>query len=299
MKTAPELAPWRQPVDNPARGILLMLVAMLIVPLMDAFAKELSARYPVPQIVWARFFFHFAILAPVVLYRHRLAAFRPKRPVLQLVRGGFLLAATMLFFAAISLMPLADALALLFVSPLVVTALSPGLLGERVGPRRWAAVMVGFAGALIVIRPGFGVFQWSSVLALGAGCAFAFYVVATRRLSGTAPPLVTLAYTAVLGVVAMSILLPWYWITPTLPDLAMMAGIGAIAAGSHLLLIRAYDHAPASLLAPYSYAEIVTATALGYVWFGDFPAPWTWVGIAVIVASGIYISVRERAIKTT
>ena len=96
----------------------------------------------------------------------------------------------------------------------------------------------------------------------------------------------------------MSILLPWYWITPSLPDLAMMAGIGGIAAGSHLLLIRAYDHAPASLLAPYSYSEIVTATALGYFWFGDFPGPRTWLGIAVIAASGIYISVRERSIKT-
>jgi len=287
------------PADNSATGILLMVAAMMVVPFMDAIAKHLSDRYAISQIVWARFFFHFAILAPIVLYTYRGRALRPRQPVLQVVRGGFLLAATVLFFAAIATMPIADALALLFVSPMVVTALSPVLLGEKVGIRRWLAVIVGFFGALIILRPGLGVVQTGSLLALGAGCVFAFYALATRKLSGSAPPLVTLAYTAVLGAGLMSLAVVPDWRPPPAGDLALMAAIGAIAAAGHFLLIRAFDYAPASLLAPYSYSEIVMATAISYVWFSDFPDGWTWVGIVVIVGSGIYISWRERQTKAT
>lgn len=292
----PEPAPLH--ADNPATGIALMVAAMMIVPFMDAIAKELSGRYAVTQLVWARFFFHFIFLTPIVLYRYGVDALRPRQPLLQVVRGGFLLAATILFFAAIAAMPIADALALLFVSPMIVTALSPVLLGETVGVRRWSAVIVGFLGALIILRPGLGIAQAASILALGAGCAFACYTLATRKLSGSAPPLVTLAYTAVLGAGLMSLAVIPYWRTPSVTDLALMAAIGAIAASGHFLLIRAFDYAPASLLAPYSYSEIVVATVIGYAWFGDFPDGWTWTGIAVIVASGIYISWRERQTKT-
>jgi drug/metabolite transporter (DMT)-like permease len=295
-------APDRAPVpavENHLAGILLMVAAMMIVPFMDALAKHLSDRYAVSQLTWARFFFHFMILAPIVLYRHGAAALRPAQPVLQLVRSGFTLLATILFFAAIARMPIADALALLFVSPMVVTALSPVMLSERVGVRRWAAVVAGFVGALIILRPGFGVAQLGSFLAVGAGLSFALYTLLTRKLAGSAPPLITLAYTAVTGALLMSIAVIPDWITPPPTDLLMMAGIGAIAAGGHFLLIRAFDYAPASLLAPYSYSEIVMATAVGWFIFNDFPDGWTWTGIAVIVASGIYISWRERRKKTT
>lgn len=284
--------------ENPLLGILLMVAAMMIVPFMDALAKALSDRYTILQLTWARFFFHFVILAPIVLYRHGAKALRPARPLLQLVRSGFTLLATILFFWAITLMPIADALALLFISPMVVTALSPAMLGERVGPRRWMAVAAGFAGALIILRPGLGVAQIGSFLALGAGCSFAFYTLLTRKLSGSAPPLVTLTYTAVTGAVLMSVAVIPGWIAPPPQDLLMMAGIGAVAAGGHFLLIRAFDYAPASVLAPYSYSEIVMATAVGWFIFNDFPDGWTWTGIAVIVASGIYISWRERGANT-
>ncbi len=279
--------------ENHLAGIALMVAAMMVVPFMDALAKYLSDRYAVTQLTWARFFFHFMILAPIVLYRHGGAALRPAQPVLQLVRSGFTLLATILFFAAIAHMPIADALALLFVSPMVVTALSPVLLGERVGVRRWTAVIIGFIGALIILRPGFGVAQLGSYLAIGAGVSFALYTLLTRKLAGSAPPLVTLAYTAVTGAVVMSIAVIPHWVTPPPGELVMMAGIGAIAAFGHFLLIRAFDHAPASLLAPYSYSEIVMATAVGWFIFSDFPDGWTWTGIAVIVASGVYISWRE------
>lgn len=282
--------------ENPLIGILLMLAAMMVVPFMDGIAKLLSADYPVTQIVWARYFFHLLVLLPILLWRYGPGALIPRRPALQLLRGGFLLVSTLLFFGAIARLPLADALALVFVSPLVVTALSPWLLGEQVGARRWAAVVVGFLGACIIVRPGFGVLQWGSLLAIGAGTVYAFYILATRKLSGSSSPLVTLAYTALLGALVMSAVMPAVWITPNLADLGLMLAMGMFAAGGHFLLIKAFDHAPASLLAPYGYSEIVMTTLIGFVLFGDFPDGWTWLGIAVVVASGIYISLRERRV---
>lgn len=275
-------------------GILLLVGAMMLVPMMDGLAKALSADYATTQVVWARYFFHLAFLLPVVLWRYGRRALLPKRPVAQILRGGLLLGSTVLFFAAIRTLPLADALALVFVYPFIVTALSPLLLGESVGIRRWSAVLVGFVGALIVIRPGLGVFQWSALLALGAGSVYALYVMATRKLAGSSPPLVTLAYTALLGAVVMSAVVVADWAPPSPRDWTLMALMGLIAAAGHFLLIKAYELAPASLLSPYGYSEMVMAVIVGLVVFGDFPDAGTWLGVAVIVGSGIYIAVRER-----
>jgi drug/metabolite transporter (DMT)-like permease len=267
---------------------------MMVVPFMDAIAKHLSASYDLVQIVWARYFFHFFLIAPLVLWRFGWRGLTPPRLAAQILRGGLLLGSTMLFFAAIALMPLADALALVFVAPLIVTALSPWILGEKVGPRRYTAVAVGFLGVLIIIRPGAGVFDLGALLALCAGSVFAFYLLATRRLSGSSPALVTLAFTALLGALIMTALLPFHWRTPDPADFALMASMGLIAAIGHLCVIRAYEWGEASLLAPFSYSEIVTMTLVGYIFFGDFPDSWTWVGIAVVTTSGVYISLRER-----
>lgn len=275
-------------------AIGLLLLGMMVVPFMDAIAKHLSASYDLVQIVWARYFFHFFLIAPLVVWRFGWRGLRPPRLGAQILRGGLLLGSTLLFFAAIALMPLADALALVFVAPLIVTALSPWILGEKVGPRRYSAVAVGFLGVLIIIRPGAGVFDLGALLALCAGSVFAFYLLTTRRLSGSSPALVTLAFTALLGAALMTLLLPFYWSPPSLTDFGLMASMGLIAAIGHLCVIRAYEWGEASLLAPFSYSEIVTMTLVGYVFFGDFPDSWTWVGIAVVTASGIYISLRER-----
>lgn len=274
-----------------------MVAAMTVVPFNDALAKYLSDFYPVMLIVWARFVSHFLILLPIVWLRHGPAALWPRQPAPQILRGFMLLLSVGFFFTAVSLIPLADAMALLLTAPILVTALSPFILGEHVGPRRWAAVLAGFAGALILIRPGFGGMDTGSVLALCAGVSHALYNVLTRKISGTAPPLVTLAFTAVVGVVAMSVLVPFRWVTPEIEHIPLLAGIGVVAACGHFLLIRAFEYAPASVLAPFLYAELIAATAIGYLWFGDFPDFWTWTGVAVIVGSGIYISWRERYIK--
>lgn len=294
MKGMPHSLAGRETNPLPIIGVALMLAAMMVVPLMDGIAKHLSATFSVAQVTWARYFFHLVILLPVVLWRHGAAALLLRRPVLQIARGGFLLGSTLLFFGAIAVMPIADAIALVFVAPLIVTALSPLVLGERVGIRRWLAVIVGFLGVLVIVRPGMSAFHWGMLLALGAGSIYAFYSLATRRLSGSAPPLVTLTYTALLGAVVMSAVVPFFWKTPTTTEFAWMVLMGAVAAAGHFLIIKSFEYAEASLLAPLGYSEIISATAVGYLAFGDFPDEWTWAGVAVIIASGIYVSLRER-----
>lgn len=279
--------------ERPLAGIACMALGVSLVPLMDGVAKYLSAEFHVLQIVWARFAFHIVWLLPILLWRLRVRDLLPRHPGLQLLRGAFLLGATLCYFAAISVMPIADALALLFVSPMICTMLSPWVLGERVGPWRWAAVAAGFAGALIVVRPGFGVFQWASLLALGAGICHGFYLVATRRLAGSTSPMITLLFTAVIGVLVMSLAQPAVWTRPGAGDWLLMALLGLFAASGHFLIIRGFDQASAPVVAPIGYFEIVVATLVGYIGFGDFPDRWTWLGIVVIVGSGVVITLRE------
>ena len=275
-------------------GILLMLISMTIIPIMDGIAKVLSADYSIIEVVWARYFFHLLYLLPVIIFKYGPSALLPRHMGLQIIRGGLLLSSTIFFFAAIAEMPLADCLALVFVYPIIVTALSSILLGEKVGIRRWGAVTVGFFGALIIIRPGFNDIDPGTIYAISAGVIYALYVIATRKLSGSAQPLVTLTFTALLGAVIMSALVPFEWVTPINTDWFLMAAMGACAALGHFLLIKAIDHAPASILAPFGYSEIIMATIIGFVVFGDFPDITTWLGVGVIISSGIYISVRER-----
>lgn len=274
-----------------------MFAATQIVPIMDGFAKYLSPRYPAWQLTWCRFFFHLLVLLPVVLAKFEWRELWPKRPYLQIARGGFLMVATGLFFASLKTVPIADALALLFCYPLIVAVLSPLLLGETVAAARWVAAIVGFSGILVILRPGFAAFEWGSIFALLAGAVYSFYFLATRRLSGTTHPLVTLAYTAVFGAVFLSLAAPFYWVPPRLEDVPHMAGIGIAAAAGHFLLILAFERAPASVLAPLGYGEILMATLIGYFVFGDFPDRLTWLGIAIVVASGTYVLLRENRVE--
>lgn len=279
--------------ERPLAGIACMALGVSVVPLMDGVAKYLSGEFHVFQVTWGRFAFHVAWLLPFVLWRLRPRDLFSGHPGLQLLRGGFLLGATLCYFGAIAWMPIADALALLFISPMICTSLSPWVLGEHVGPWRWAAVATGFAGALVVIRPGMGVFEPAAMLALGAGGFHGAYLLATRRLAGHTNPLITLLFTALVGLMVMSLAMPVVWRAPAATDWLLMALMGLFAAGGHFLIIRSFNQAPASIVAPIGYFEIAAATAVGYIGFNDFPDTTTWVGIAIIVASGIVIAVRE------
>ncbi|MDH3375820.1 MAG: DMT family transporter [Gammaproteobacteria bacterium] len=268
-------------------GALLMVATWQIVPFMDTIAKHLSSSYPILQIVYARFFFHFAVVFPVVVWRHGAGAVRTDKAGLQILRGGFLLMATLLFFTSISYIPLANAVALVFIAPVILTAMSALLLREKVPATQWIAVSVGFIAVLIIVRPGFTSFHWASLLALCTAVAFSRYLLSTRMLAGTAPPLVTLMYESLLGVIATSATLPFVRVAPAAMVWLLMVTLGVIAAVSHFLVIKAFEFADASALAPYNYTEIVMATALGYFVFGDFPDPWTWVGMAPIEATAV------------
>jgi len=288
---------------SPLTGILLLCIGYQIVPIMDAIAKYLADHYPVLQIVWARYFFHLLLLLPLVLWRHGRGLLRLPHQGLQLLRGALLVLATICFFSALKLLPLADTLAITFVSPMIVTLLAPLLLREQVGWRRLCAVAAGFLGALVIVRPGFASVGLGTLGALGAATFYAGYILATRRLAGNAPPLVTLTYTAVVGAVAMSVAMllggKSVWVWPDAEGLGLMTGIGLCASVGHFLVIKAYDYAEASLLAPFGYSEMFMTATLGYLVFGDFPDGWTWLGIAIIVASGIYITVREQRLRVT
>lgn len=276
-------------------GIGLMLTAMAVLPFLDAIAKYLGQQgLPVMQIVWARLFFGAILTMPFALKLAGPRGLVPNMPVVHAVRASFMIAATGFFFAALHYQSIADTLAIFFVQPLVITLLSPWVLGEKVGLRRWVAVVIGFIGTLIIIRPGLQVLTPGVPLALGSGTCLAIYLLMTRRISGSAPAMVTTFYTSLMGAIIMSAIVVFVWQTPTPAQWGFFVLLSAIANGGHYLIIRAYDHAEASLLAPLAYSEMIMATFVGWYFFGDFPDLWTFVGVAILIACAIYISWRER-----
>ena len=280
------------------KAILFNLLAWVMLPIMDGFAKYLSADMPVLQITWARYFFTVVFTLPVMFFFYRKQLIWTDKPKLQLIRGLILLCANISFFYAISIISLAKALTLAFIAPLIVTAFSPMLLGEKVGVRRWTAVIIGFIGSLVVIRPGFVELNLASFSALGTGVMYGFYLIITRKLSTSDNPLLTLLLTGVVGLVTVSGIMPFVWVNPSLSQWSMMASIGVFACIGHLFLILSLKYADASKLAPFSYFEIITNIIIGYYFFNDFPDYWTFLGLTIIVISGIYISRREATIKT-
>ena len=281
------------------KAIIFNLLAWIMLPIMDGFAKYLSADLPVLQITWARYFFTVAFTFPIMFFFYRKQLKWTDKPKLQFIRGLILLTANICFFYAISVISLAKALTLAFVAPLIVTTFSPIFLNEKVGFRRWSAVIIGFIGSLVVIRPGFVEINLASFAALGTGIMYGFYLIITRKLSTSDNPLLTLLLTGVVGAVIISCVMPFVWVQPTINQWSMMAAIGVFACIGHLFLILSLKYADASKLAPFSYFEIITNILIGYYFFGDFPDNWTFLGLAIIVMSGIYIYQREQSVNKT
>ena len=283
------------PRPRPIIGVALMLAAMAVLPFLDVVAKTLGNQgMPILQIVWARMAFGALLTLPFTLQNGGVAAIRPDRPAYHALRATLLMAATFLFFSALKYLPIADALAIFFVQPLILTAISPFLLKERVGPRRWAAVAAGFVGTLIIIRPGLAEVNPGTFFALGAGACLAVYFAMTRRIAGQAPAMVTTFHTGLIGTLLITPITILIWEPPTPAQWGLLFLIGFIAALGHYLIVRAYDHAEASLLAPLAYTEMVMATLLGWWFFGDFPDGWTFLGTGILIACATYISFRER-----
>ena len=277
------------------KAIFYNLLAWIILPVMDGLAKHLSADLPVLQIVWARYFFTVVITLPFIIIFFRKQFVWTSKPKLQLSRGLILLCANILFFYAISIISLAKALTLAFVAPLIVTVLSPFILGETVGYRRWLAVTIGFIGSLIVIRPGLIEFNLATLAALGTGFFYGIYIIITRKLHTADSPLLTLLITGVVGAIILSAYMPVIWNEPNSNQWMLMFYIGLSASVGHFFLILSLKYADASKLAPFSYFEIVTNVIIGYYFFSDFPDFWMWIGLLIIISSGVYISLRERS----
>lgn len=292
---------------NVLRGIILMIGAMLILPMMDGISKLLSTQYDVSpgQITLGRFIVQAALLGPIIFIFYGAKALVPKYVWVNLARGAMMACAVLMFFVTLRYMPIADAIAVFFVEPFILTILSVVLLGEKVGWRRIVAVVIGFGGALLVVQPSYELFGPVSLLPLGTALLFAIYLITTRKFAADDDPLAMQLVSGIGGaltLLAIGLIGNRFNIadiaTPGLPEFGirwlLIFVIGALAAFGHLVVVYAFRLASASILAPFQYVEIVGATILGYWLFGDFPDAMKWMGIAIIIGSGLYIFFRER-----
>ena len=275
------------------KAIILNLSAWALLPFMDAIAKYLSSELSFFQITWARYFFTVVWTLPLMYFFFRKNLTFSQNLKLQIIRGLTLFSANICFFYSISIISMAKALTLAFVAPLITTALSPFFLDEKVGVRRWSAVIVGFIGSLIVIRPGYLDFNLATLAGLGTGFFYGIYLIITRKLHSTDNPLLTLLLTGVVGAVIASFFVPVVWINPTVDQWLWLGFMGIFACLGHICLIYSLRYADASKLAPFGYFEIIPNIILGYLIFSDFPDIWTFTGLAVICSSGYYVFRRE------
>lgn len=280
-----------------------MVLAMFILPGVDVFAKILTATLPVGQIACARFVFQVLFLLPFMLWLSGPAALRPGRAGVHALRGILLGLVALFLFAALKVMPIADAIAVFFIGPLLLTLLSALFLGERVGWRRLLAVMCGFLGALFIIQPGLSGIGWHVLLPAASALSFALYMVVTRATISHGDPVMMQCHSGLHGALFLAVALVIgtfagvEFLTPVVPTMRewlLMAGLGVVSTAGHLLVVFACRHAGGVVLAPLQYLEIIGATLLGLLFFGDFPAPLTWLGIAVIITSGVFVAYRER-----
>jgi drug/metabolite transporter (DMT)-like permease len=259
-------------------------------------SKTLSTSgYPVIEVIWSRYFFAFIFMMVMFLPRNGRRLFTYRRLDTQIVRGMLLFFSSYLFFHGVVYLPLATASSISLTSPLIVTALSSRLLGEQVGVHRWAAVGVGFIGALIVVRPGHANFDWHVLLIVGSAISSSFYQLFSRRYGQAERPDASATVATIVGTLAATPFLPFEWVTPTSAwHMAIFVGMGIMAGTGHYFLTIAYSQAPAAVVSPFNYTQLIGAAIMGYLVFHDFPDMWTWAGAGVIISSGLYIGYRER-----
>jgi S-adenosylmethionine uptake transporter len=285
------------------KGMLAMTLAMLMVPGMDAIAKALSDTVPAAQVAWSRFLFQSAIMLPILLIWRRDVLKTRMQIGPQALRGALMATAATCFFWSLKYLPLADAIAIFFVEPLILTLFSALFLGEPIGWRRISAVTVGFLGALIVIRPSWEIFGWPALLPLAAACCFAGYLTLTRYLAPKHSAVGMQLWAGVFGALVLTVVLGVGAVVeapaadpvwPTAREWGLLAVMGVFGTLAHIMVVYAFRQAAAGVLAPFQYLEIISATLLGLLIFGDFPDAVTWLGTAVIVGSGLYVYHRER-----
>jgi drug/metabolite transporter (DMT)-like permease len=284
------------PEQKPLAGIVLMLAAVLCFAALDATSKTLSQTFSVPLLVWARYSFHLLLMLVFLGPSMRLRLVKTRRPWLQTVRALLLVGVTGFAMAAFRLMPLAETTAILFVTPLAVAVLAGRFLGERVGAARWIAVAAGFAGMLLIARPGGDLSPTGVMFTLAAAACYAVYQIQTRILSPGENTWTMLFYTALVGTVGMSLALPLFWSgpLPSRDEALMIASLGIYGGTGHFMLISAFRHASASTLSPFLYVQLVWAALFGWLFFGHVPDALSIAGMAVIVVSSLAMAAWER-----
>ncbi len=283
--------------DVPGRGIACMLTAVFVFSVQDAVVKWITADYPVMQVIFFRGVFGMISCAVIVWRDGGWAKARTRRLGAHLWRGGLILGALISFYLAISMMPLADVVAIAFSAPLFMTALSVPLLGEHVGARRWAAVGVGFVGVVIVVRPGAGVLEPAALLAIVSSVLFAIGMTVTRRLSRSESSATILLYFTLLNIVVGGAFMPFQWVTPPLADGLLLASIGLTGSIGAYLMFEAFRLTPVAVVAPFEFSALIWAMLFGYLVWGDVPGGAVFLGAAVVVGSNLYIVHREARRK--
>ena len=291
-KSTARRAPAR--TDRPFKGIALILLSTVFLGASDVTAKYLSTTLPSIEIAWIRFSVFALIMVPAMLPGSPLFALRTERPGLQLMRGVTLLLSSLLFISGLAFLPIAEASATGFVAPLFVTALSIFFLGEKVGVRRWLATAVGLIGVLIVLRPGSSAFDPAAFFPLVSALAWAATLIMTRMMSGREHAITIMTYSSIAGVCILSALVPFVWVAPSWHDILFGVFIGVASTAGQWIVVLAFRYADASVLAPFSYTQLLWVSILGFLVFGEVPDIWTVTGAVVIVASGLYTAHRER-----
>ena len=282
------------------RGILLILGSTVFLASSDAMAKYLSRSLPAFEIGWIRFLVFFLIMLPVVLLPKSMRPagaanpLRSARPLMQVLRGLALLSSSVFFIIGLGHLPIAEAAATAFIAPMFVTGLSIAFLGEKVGIRRWLATFVGLFGVLVIVRPGTAAFHPATIFPILSALGWALTLVLTRKISGADRAITTMAFSAVTGFLVMSMLVPYVWIAPTWQQVLIGVAIGLSSTAGHWIVVLAFRYADASVLAPFSYSQLVWVTLLGFFMFGEVPDAWTFAGAAIIISSGLYTAHRER-----
>jgi S-adenosylmethionine uptake transporter len=281
------------PASKAGLAIGLTLFGMLLFSMNDVLGKWLVGTYSPAQILLIRSLAALAILVPLLMREGLMSALKVERPALHLLRAALSAADVTCFYIAVIYMPLADVMAFYMAAPIFVAALSPLLLGERVGWRRWTAIVVGFVGVVIALGPSATSFEGAALLSLAGSLAFALMVITTRSL-GAARDKVLVGWQTVAALVVGLVAAPFTWVPADAPDYLLMALLGIVSMGAHLCVTRSLKLAPAATVAPYQYTLIVWAIVLGYPVFGDVPSPHMLTGAAIIVAAGLYIFFREQ-----
>lgn len=286
-----------QRTDRPFHGISLVIGSTVFLACSDAMAKYLAKSLPPVEVAWIRFVVFVVIMAPALL-ASRGDALRSVKPGIQVLRGLGLVSSSLFFIWGLRFLPIAEASATAFVAPIFVTALSILILAEKVGVRRWIATLVGLLGVLIVVRPGSGAFHMAALFPIVSAFGWACALVLTRQISGADRPVTTMAYSAVVGFAVLSLLVPFAWVAPTWQQILIGVCIGLSSTAGHWIVVLAYRHADASVLAPFTYTQLLWASALGFVMFAEVPDIWTVIGAGVIISSGLYTAHRERIRKS-